>query len=356
MSSHPRANASRAPAAATPEEAAEGAARRRFAALGTLLLTLTALPAAVLVVPDASVNIVPAAAHALGLGRSDVPALLRATGLSLPALVAAVPLGGVAARRLPAWAVLVAGLVVLLAGLWAVRFAHTVALAGTIRAVQGAGAGIVLPASLVLVWERRSRTLAAVWAGVLAGALVLAMPLALGAVPAGRRHGPRLARRARPHTAARGGRRRSRHRLPAPARARPVEAAPVEARRARRLLLASVPVTGSAYLGVVAAHGWSPGARLLVAGLALPALVGLALAGGREAGAADPSGCAVVMIAVGLLCQPVAGPLAGLAGAGLHLGAAGGRRCRSPRRPAPRSPGRSPPPVRAAAPSPPDAS
>ncbi|MCQ0014976.1 hypothetical protein [Actinomadura madurae] len=166
-----------------PEEAAEGAARRRFAALGTLLLTLTALPAAVLVVPDASVNIVPAAAHALGLGRSDVPALLRATGLSLPALVAAVPLGGVAARRLPAWAVLVAGLVVLLAGLWAVRFAHTVALAGTIRAVQGAGAGIVLPASLVLVWERRSRTLAAVWAGVLAGALVLAMPLALGAVP-----------------------------------------------------------------------------------------------------------------------------------------------------------------------------
>ncbi|MCP9966299.1 hypothetical protein [Actinomadura madurae] len=29
------------------------------------------------------------------------------------------------------------------------------------------------------------------------------------------------------------------------------------------------------------------------------------------------------MIAVGLLCQPVAGPLAGLAGAGLHLGAAG---------------------------------
>ncbi|MCP9966300.1 hypothetical protein LUX57_15280 [Actinomadura madurae] len=216
-----------------PEEAAEGAARRRFAALGTLLLTLTALPAAVLVVPDASVNIVPAAAHALGLGRSDVPALLRATGLSLPALVAAVPLGGVAARRLPAWAVLVAGLVVLLAGLWAVRFAHTVALAGTIRAVQGAGAGIVLPASLVLVWERRSRTLAAVWAGVLAGALVLAMPLALGAVPAGRRHGPRLARRARPHTAARGGRRRSRHRLPAPARARPVEAAPVEARRAR---------------------------------------------------------------------------------------------------------------------------
>ncbi|URM95090.1 hypothetical protein LUW76_12600 [Actinomadura madurae] len=325
MSSHPRANASRAPAAGHPaEEAAEGAARRRFAALGTLLLTLTALPAAVLVVPDASVNIVPAAAHALGLGRGDVPALLRATGLSLPALVAAVPLGGVAARRLPAWAVLVAGLVVLLAGLWAVRFAHTVALAGTIRAVQGAGAGIVLPASLVLVWERRSRTLAAVWAGVLAGALVLAMPLALGAVPP---QGGGMARDWRAAlapipllaVAAAGAaiaypllRGRGPWRLPPSKRA-----------ERGRLLLASVPVTGSAYLGVVAAHGWSPGARLLVAGLALPALVGLALAGGREAGAADPSGCAVVMIAVGLLCQPVAGPLAGLAGAGLHLGAAG---------------------------------
>ncbi|SPT49462.1 hypothetical protein [Actinomadura madurae] len=331
MSSHPRANASSVPAAGHPaeeavEEAAEGAARRRFAALGTLLLTLTALPAAVLVVPDASVNVVPAAAHALGLGRGDVPALLRATGLSLPALVAAVPLGAIAARRLPAWAVLVAGLVVLLAGLWAVRFAHSVALAGTIRAVQGAGAGIVLPASLVLVWERRSRTLAAVWAGLLAGALVLAMPLALGAVPpqgGGMARDWRVALAPLPLLAAAAAgaavaypllRGRGPWRLPPSKRA-----------ERGRLLLASVPVTGSAYLGVVAAHGWSPGARLLVAGLALPALVGLALAGGREAGAADPSGCAVVMIAVGLLCQPVAGPLAGLAGAGLHLDGAAGR-------------------------------
>ncbi|MEO3824766.1 hypothetical protein [Actinomadura sp. B10D3] len=330
MSSRSRAHAPRSPAAGPPtgdaaQEAAEGAARRRFAALGTLLLTLTAVPAAVLVVPDASVNVVPAAAHALGLGRGDVPALLRATGLSLPALVAAVPLGAVAARRLPAWAVLVAGLVALLAGLWAARFAHSVALAGTVRAVQGAGAGIVLPASLVLVWERRSRTLAAVWAGALAGALVLAMPLALGAVPPeggiARDWSAALAPSPPLAVAAAGAaiaypllRGRGPWRLP-----------PSKRPERGRLLLAAVPVTGSAYLGVVAAHGWSPGARLLVAGLALPALVGLALAGGREAEAADPSGCAIVMIAAGLLCQPVAGPLAGLAGAGLPLDGAAGR-------------------------------
>lgn len=327
MTSHARAHAPGAlPAGRPPEETAEGTARRRFAALGTLLLTFTVLPAAVLAVPDVSVNVVPAAVSALDLDRDGIPGLLRATGLSLPALAAALPLAAVAARRLPAWAVLVAGLAVLLAGLWAVRFAHSVALAGTIRAVQGVGAGIVLPASFVLVWERRSRALAAVWAGVLAGMLILAMPLALSAVPL--QDGDIAVRDWRVALAP--------FPLPAVAAAGAVIAYPLlrgrgpwrlpSSRRAERgrLLLAFVPVTGSAYLAVVAAHGWSPGARLLVAGLALPALAGLALAGGRDAADGGPSGCAVVMISVGLLCQPVAGPLAGLASAGAHLDGAAG--------------------------------
>ncbi|WP_433463152.1 hypothetical protein [Spirillospora sp. CA-128828] len=308
------------------EPTGEGPTRHRLAALGALLLTFTALPAAVLVVPDASVNVVPAAASALGLGDAEIPGLLRATGLSLPALLVTVPLAAVAARRFPAWAVLLTGMSILMAGVSAVRFAQSVPLVGTIRAVQGAGAGIVLPATLVLVWERRDRALSAAWAGALAGSLILAMPLALKAVPmppggaAVRDWRVALAPCPLLAVAAAGAvlahpllRGRGPWRLPA-------------SRHTERgqLLLPFVPAAGFAFLAVIAAHGWSPGARLLVAGLALPALVGLALTGARDATAGSPFGCAVVMIATGLLCYPVAGPLAGLTAADARMtGAAG---------------------------------
>ncbi|TYB41224.1 hypothetical protein [Actinomadura chibensis] len=301
----------------SPSAPREGRARRRLAALGALLLALTAVPAAVLVVPDAAGNVVPAAADALDLGDGGVPALLLATGLSLPALLAAVPLGAVAARRYPALGVLAAGLALLLAGLGTARLAHSVALAGMVRAVQGAGAGIVLPASLVLVWERRSRALAALWAGVLAGMLIVAMPLALRAVPAGDTAADwrdALAPYAWPAVAA-----AVAAAVHLPLRGRGPSALPA-ARHAERgqLLLPFAPAAGFAFLAVVAAHAWSPGARLVVAALALAALLGLALTARRDAAAGSPFGCAVVMIAAGALCHPVAGPLAGLAAADAH--------------------------------------
>ncbi|TYK52264.1 hypothetical protein [Actinomadura decatromicini] len=301
----------------SPGARPERRARRRLAALGALLLTLTAPPAAVLVVPDAVCDVVPAAAQALDLGAGGVPALLRATGLSLPALLVAVPLGAGAARRFPALGVLAAGLAVLLAGLGTARLADSVALAGTVRAAQGAGAGIVLPASLVLVWERRSRALAALWAGVLAGMLIIAMPLALRAVPPGdaaRDWRDALAPYPWPALAAAVA--AAAHLL---LRGRGPSALPA-ARLAERgqLLLPLAPAAGFAFLAVVAAHAWSPGARLVVAGLALTALLGLALTARRDATAGSPFGCAVVMIAAGALCHPVAGPLAGLAAAGAH--------------------------------------
>ncbi|MEU8307931.1 hypothetical protein AB0C84_30645 [Actinomadura sp. NPDC048955] len=301
---------------------AEGAARRRLSTLGTLLLTFTALPAALLVVPDASGGVVPAAASALALGDAEIPGLLRATGLSLPALLVTVPLAAVAARRLPAWGVLMAGFAVLLAGIGAARLADSLPDIGTVRALQGAGAGIVLPASLVLVWERRNRALSAAWAGALAGTLILAMPLALKAVPVPADGAavpdwrvalapyPLLAVAAAGAALAHPLLRGRRHRRPPPLRR--TERGP--------LLLVPVPAGGFAFLAVVAAHGWSPGARLLLAGLTLLALAGLAFAGARAAAAGGPSGGAVVMIAVGLLCQPVAGPLAGLAAAGTGTG------------------------------------
>ncbi|MFB4307229.1 hypothetical protein [Actinomadura sp. GTD37] len=321
-----RAAAGRAvPGLAAGHPVAERPARRRLAALGTLLLTGTALPAAVLTVPDASGNVVPAAASDLGLGDAGVAALLHATGLSLPALLLAVPIGAVAARRLPAWRVLAVGLAVLLAGLGAVRLADSVPLAGTVRAAQGAGAGIVLPASLVLVWERRDRALAAAWAGVLAGMLILAMPLALAAVPGPAGGAPGAGWRAALApcpwlaVAAAGA-----------ALARPllhgrIPWALPASRRAERgqLLLPLVPAAGFTFLAVVAAADWSPGARVLVAGLAVPALAGLAVTGGRDAPAGSPHGCALVMIAVGLLSYPVAAPLAGIAAATAQAHGAG---------------------------------
>jgi hypothetical protein len=303
---------------AAPDRPAAGAAaaRRRSAALGALLTAVTVLPAAVLVVPDATAGAVPAAARALGLGDGRIPALLRATGLSLPALALTVPLAAVAARRLPAWAVLATGLVVLLGGLGAVRFAGSVPLIGAVRAAQGAGAGIALPASLVLVWERRNAAVSALWAGVLAAALLIAMPLALRAVPpphagtaapsdwrAGLAPFPWLAGAAAAAAV-----------LGVLLRGRvPWTLPPPRLAERGRLALPFVPVAGFAFLAVVAAHGWSPGARLVVAASALAALAGLALAGGVEGG---PFGCAVVMVATGLLTYPLAAPLSGLAAAG----------------------------------------
>ncbi|MBE1538027.1 hypothetical protein [Actinomadura algeriensis] len=325
------------PAESTPARSGRMAApaaprarpRDRVASLGALLAVVTAVPASVLAVPDATAGVVPDAADALGLGGAQVAGLLRATGLALPALVLTVPFAGIAARRFPAWAVLAAGLLTLLAGLGAARAADSVAFAGTVRALQGAGAGVTLPAALVLARERGGRAAPAVWAGALAAALLLATPLVLAAVPQPPGVGPAgpgpdwrtaLAPWTWPavlalaavlaHRAAAG-------RPPAPM---------PPPRRAERggLVLPFVPCAAFALLSVVAAHGWSPGARLVVAGSAVAALLGLAVAGTRDAAAGSPFGCAITMVAAGLLVQPAAGPLAGIAAAGEHAGGGAG--------------------------------
>lgn len=311
-------------APAAPGAPAERTGRRRLAGLGALLLTGTALPAAVLTVPDASADVLPAALGDLGLGDSGVPRLLQATGLSLPALLLAVPLAAAAARRFPAWTVLATGLAVLLAGLGAARAAPSLPLIALARTAQGAGAGIVLPASLVLVLERRDRRLTAVWAGVLAGMLALAMPLALAAAP-----GPvgavgagwRAALAPFPWFAvAAVGAALLRPLL----RGRTRWALPAGGHGERSLLLLPLaPAAGFGFLAVAAAHEWSPGARVVLAGLTVPALLGLAAAAGRRAPAGSPHGCAIAMIAVGLLGYPVAAPLAGLAAATAHARGAG---------------------------------
>ncbi|QFG21078.1 hypothetical protein F7P10_07910 [Actinomadura sp. WMMB 499] len=239
------------------------------------------------------------------------------------------PLAALAARRLPAWTVLATGLLTLLAGLGAARAADSVALAGTVRVLQGAGAGIALPAALVLAWERCGRAAAPGCAGALAAALLLATPLVLDAVPqpsadapagSGRDWRAALAPWTWPAAAAlaavlayRVAAGRAASPLPPP---RPAERG--------GLLLPFAPCAGFALLSVIAAHGWSPGARLVVAGIAVAALLGLAVAGTRDAATGSPSGCAIVMVTAGLLVQPAAGSLAGVAAAGAHAGGGAG--------------------------------
>ncbi|WP_218009963.1 hypothetical protein, partial [Actinomadura kijaniata] len=77
----------------------------RAAWAAALLATLTVVPAVAFALPDTTLNVVDDAGAALGLGPDGLRGLLRATGLSLPALLLAVPPAAVAARRLSARAV-----------------------------------------------------------------------------------------------------------------------------------------------------------------------------------------------------------------------------------------------------------
>ena len=291
--------------------------RRDPTGLAVLLLVLvTAVPAAVLVLPNTASYVVPLASRDLGLSGDAAAGFVRAAGLALPALLLTTPLAAVLARRLPAWGVLFAGLALMLGAQAAAAYATSVPLVGLLRGVQGAGAGAVLPATLLLAWERRERRLTAgVWGAGLVAALVLATPAALIATPSP----------ADPYAAAwrtilhpywwLGAAALVGTGLLAVLRLRPGAGRPAAARGERVLLLLPVaPSAGFAFLAVVTGYDWSPGAQLILAACAITGLLGLALVGSRGAVTGSPLGYAVVMIAVGLLTMPVTGPLAGLLG------------------------------------------
>jgi hypothetical protein len=277
--------------------------RSVFAVPGAALVALSVPASAALVLPDLSPQVLDGARADLGTGAQ--PWLVRAAGLTFPALAITVPAAAVAARRFRVRAVLFAGLALLVAGLAAVRYGETLQLVCAGRIAQGIGAGIALPASAVLVWETRSRLPVALWAASLAAGLLGAMPLALHLVRAGGDW--RVALAPSPWLALvalgallpcllwRG------ERLPA---AKSAERA--------QLVMPIVPAAGVAFLAAVAVYQWSPGAQLVVACIALLAVCGPALAAAGDATAGSANGGAVVMVSVGLLAFPLAGPLAGL--------------------------------------------
>jgi hypothetical protein len=348
--------------AATPPGPSSSAAAERgsgkppwWSRLVALLVVVTAVPVAVLVIPNTMSYVAAQAVSDLGLPPAQAAALVRANGLALPALLLAVPLGAVFARRFAVSAVLLAGLAAVLAGELAAELVGdfaglaAVPMVGAVRIVEGLGAGVVLPATLVLAWRYGGRAgqptpagragrrpgpagrsgpgvLIAAWAGILAAALLAAMPLALygmpppaaapdgvpglvpGLVPGGQVTGDwRAALQPYPWFA---GTALAVAMLCGFLRG---PAAPALRHNERtQLLLPVAPAAGFAFLAVVTTYGWSPGAQLLVAGLGLAGLLGLALVGSRDATAGTPLGFAVVALTVGLLGMPVTAPLAGL--------------------------------------------
>ena len=292
------------------------------AGLAVLLLVLvTAVPAAVLVLPNTASYVVPSATRDLGLSDGEAAGFVRAMGLALPALLLTTPPAALLARRLPAWGVLFAGLALMLGAQASAAYVTSVPLVGLVRAIQGAGAGAVLPAALLLACARRERRLTTgVWAAGLAGALVFATPAVLVATPATPAMGVPYAGawRAILHPywwlgalALVGTGLHALLRL----RSVPVPGVPAATRGERVLLLLPVaPSAGFALLAVVTGYDWSPGAQLILAACAIAGLLGLALVGSRGTVTGSPLGYTVVMIAVGLLTMPVTGPLAGLLG------------------------------------------
>lgn len=304
--------------------------RRDLAGLIVLLpVILTAVPAAVFVLPNTASYVVPQAVHDLGLSGGQAAEFVRTAGLALPAFLLATPPAAVLARRLSAWGVLFSGLALMLGAQASASYATSVPLTGVVRATEGAGAGAVLPAALLLACERRERRVAVgVWAAALAAALMTATPAVLVATPGpGTAYAPAWREILHPYwwlgavafvITGLLGLVRLRPALPSPAPTErpgrhPVERPGVRGERVL-LLLPVVPAAAFALLAVVTTYDWSPGAQLILAACAVAGLLGLALTGSHGPATGSPLGYAVVMVAAGLLSMPVTGPLAGLLG------------------------------------------
>ncbi|WP_326824530.1 hypothetical protein [Streptosporangium sp. NBC_01756] len=137
------------------------------------LLVAVVLPLAVVAIP----NTISVVAALLPPEISQI-AMVRAHGLALPAMVLTVPLAVLAVRRMRAAPALVVGLALLAVADAAGGYADSAPMVGILRVLHGVGAGLLVPATLMAVWER-SPFLRAVWGGVLALSLLAAQALAL---------------------------------------------------------------------------------------------------------------------------------------------------------------------------------
>ena len=164
------------------------AVRAAATALCAVTLVAAVIPLAALQIPDAiGWTLAPRLAVS---GPNVAASLLRASGLALPAMAVAAPLGALAVRRLRAGPVLLAGLLVVAAADALGGTAGTVLAIGVDRTLHGLGAGIAMAAVVAVVAEQRTarRSLAGWWAGVTVAALAAAPELMRHRVIAGDWH------------------------------------------------------------------------------------------------------------------------------------------------------------------------
>jgi hypothetical protein len=167
-------------------------ARRRIAADGAAAAVLVLVtPLCLLQAPNAiawALN----TAGGVAASPQGSTAVLRAAGLALPVMAAVAGIAALAVLRLRAWPVLLSGLLIMAAGDALGGSARTVTAIGVVRVLHGIAAGLALPATVALAWDRGSRPrrwLAALWsaatvAGLAAAPAVARARLTTGGWPA----------------------------------------------------------------------------------------------------------------------------------------------------------------------------
>jgi hypothetical protein len=172
------------PAAAAPIAGGSELARTRAASVRSCAVALCAaaivaavVPLAVLQIPSAFTSTLPP--RLAGAGPHAAASLVRASGLALPAMAVAAPLGALAVRRLRPGPVLLAALLVMAAADVLGASAGTVAVIGVDRPLHGLGAGVSMAAVAAMVSGSpvARRSLAGWWAAVTVAGLATAAGL-----------------------------------------------------------------------------------------------------------------------------------------------------------------------------------
>lgn len=273
------------------------------------LLIVAVLPLAIVAIPN-TVSVV-AALLPDGIDRVE---LMRAHGLALPAMMLTVPLAALALRRVRAAHLLIGGLALLAVADAVGGYAGSVFLVGVLRVAHGIGAGLLLPATLVAVWERPP-VLRALWAGMLALSLLCAQALALWPLDGVTRWQVTL----QPFPLLTG------IALALAAvyfvlwMAEGRSAAPgVPGKERGRLLKATAPAAGIAVLAIsTASQDWRADLVILLAVLAIAGLLALASTGSRESRALSYTMVAVGVVLLPSVAQVTYVEMRGLGGPGL---------------------------------------
>ncbi|MEV0385319.1 hypothetical protein [Nonomuraea sp. NPDC050643] len=274
------------------------------------LLVVASLPLAIVAIPN-TLSVV-AKLLPSDLGQAG---LMRTHGLALPALMLTVPLAAAALRRVRAVHLLVGGLALVALSDAAGGYAGSELLVGVVRVLRGVGAGLVIPATLVAVWDR-APVLRALWVGMFSLSLLAAQALALW--PLDDVSSWRVTLQPYPLVTGVALGLAAIYLVAWMLLGRPGTPEPDERERSR-LLLAAVPAAGIAVVAIsTATEGWGSTLVIVLAGLAIVSLLALA-----SIGMAESRTPAYTMVAVGVVLLPSAAQvtlveMGGLGGPGLR--------------------------------------